>query len=220
MSVIGVIPAAGYATRLQPLRCSKEVLPVRGVPVMDYIIQRMRRAPCDELRVVTRSEKTDVIKTAITNGAAVVEGQPASLAESLLCGIEGADAGDTVLIGFPDSIWEPVDGYRAVLRTLADGWSVALGLFRGDDLRRYEPVVADDNGRVERIEFKPARPSSDWLWGCAAASVAILRGIQGYDEPGLFFDSLARAGLVGATWLSEAYLDIGTAEALREVSGG
>lgn len=220
VAVVGVIPAAGYATRLQPLESSKEVYPIRGRPVMDYVVERMQRAPCDELRVVTRPDKTDVIAHAARRGATIIKARPSSLAQSILCGIEGLAPEDIVLIGFPDSIWEPVDGYRHVLRLLEQGWKVALGLFRAEEMQRYEPVLTDGTARVQRIEFKPATPSSNWLWGCAAASVDVLCGMRDYDEPGVLFDSLARSGLVGGERLSSQYVDIGTRDALRGVDGG
>jgi dTDP-glucose pyrophosphorylase len=220
VAIVGIIPAAGYATRLQPVGCSKEVYPIRGRPVMDYLIERMQRAPCDELRVVTRPDKADVITNASRHGATVIEARPASLAQSLLCGIEGLSSEDIVVIGFPDSIWEPVDGYRQGIQMLSHGWKVTLGLFRAEEMQRYEPVLTDDTGRVQRIEFKPAAPSSNWLWGCAAASADVLLAMRDYDEPGVFFDSLARSGLVAGTRLSSEYLDMGTREALREATCG
>jgi dTDP-glucose pyrophosphorylase len=220
VTIVGVIPAAGYATRLQPLECSKEVYPIRGRPMMDYLVERMQRAACNELRVVTRPEKTDVIANATRHGAKVIEARPASLAQSLLHGIDGLSSQDIVLVGFPDSLWEPVDGYRGVIQLLDQGWKVALGLFRAEEMRRYEPVLMGENARVHRIEFKPAKPSSNWLWGCAAASSGVLRGMRHYGEPGVFFDSLARSGVVGATRLSTEYVDMGTRDALRQVTGG
>jgi choline kinase len=57
VATVGTIPAAGYAVRLQPPDCSKEMLEVGGRPVIDYPVQRMRAAACDELHVVTRLEK-------------------------------------------------------------------------------------------------------------------------------------------------------------------
>jgi ribonuclease BN (tRNA processing enzyme)/CTP:molybdopterin cytidylyltransferase MocA len=217
MAVVGVIPAAGHGTRLQPLDCSKEVYPIGGRPVMDHLIERMRAAACDQLRVVTRPEKADVIENAGRHGAMVISARPASLAESLLRGIDGLADDDVVLVGFPDSIWEPIDGYSRVLRLLEEGWDAGLGLFRVDaDMRRYEPVVADRTGRVRRIEFKPDHPSSNWLWGCAAAPVAVLRGLEGHTEPGILFQSLAERGVVGSVRLSDRYLDMGTPEALTQ----
>jgi glucose-1-phosphate thymidylyltransferase len=216
VAVVGVIPAAGYATRLQPLDVSKEVYPVGGRPVMDYLIERMWAAPADELRVVTRPDKRDVIENASRNRARVVEARPPTLARSLLEGIRGLADDDVVLLGFPDSIWDPVDGYTRVLELFREGWEVALGLFRAEDLRRYEPVVFDDSGRVLRIEFKPERPSSNWIWGCAAASVATLRGLEHEEEPGVLFNSLAANGGVAGVQLAEAYIDMGTHSGLRE----
>jgi glucose-1-phosphate thymidylyltransferase len=218
--IVGVIPAAGYATRLQPLDCSKEVYPVGGRPVMNHLIDRMRAAPCDELRVVTRREKTDVIANAREQGARVVVARPATLAASFLAGIEGLADDDIALLGFPDSLWEPADGYRRVLALLAQGFRVGLGLFEAQDLRRYEPVIVDDAGRVRALEFKPEHPSSSWLWGCAAAAVAVLQGLKGRQEPGDLFNELAQLGVVGAVPLSNSYLDMGTKEGLREALSG
>jgi glucose-1-phosphate thymidylyltransferase len=217
--VVGVIPAAGYATRLQPLDISKEVYPIGGRPVMDYLIERMRAAPCTELRVVTRPDKRDVAENAARNGATVIEANPATLAESFLTGMRGLADDDVVLLGFPDSIWEPVDGFARVIELLRR-WDVGLGLFQATDLRRHEPVVFDDSGEVRRIEFKPERPSSDWTWGCAAAAARTLRGLQYEDEPGIFFNSLSAEGRVAGVCLSGGYLDIGTRTGLREALQG
>jgi glucose-1-phosphate thymidylyltransferase len=218
LAIVGIIPAAGYATRLQPLRESKEVYEVGGKPVMDYLLERMRRAPCSEVRVVTRPEKRDVIENATRQGAAIVEASPPTLAASFVAGMRGLSDDDVVLLGFPDSIWEPVDGYRRVVEELGAGWEVVLGLFRTTDLRRYEPVVSDESGKVSRIEFKPEHPSSDWIWGCAAASARALRGLRAVDEPGVYINSLCPRGVVCGVRLSDTYIDMGTRNGLRQVT--
>jgi CTP:molybdopterin cytidylyltransferase MocA len=99
-----MVPAAGYATRLQPLTGSKEVLSIDGVPLMDHLVARLQRAACTDIRVVTRPEKSDVIAHAGELGLTVVRAQPLSVSTSLLAGIEGIDPDDVVLIGFPDTI--------------------------------------------------------------------------------------------------------------------
>jgi glucose-1-phosphate thymidylyltransferase len=184
--------------------------------VIDYLVDRMRAAPCGELRVVTRPEKRDVIEYARGAGARVVEARPATLARSILEGMRGLADDDVVLLGFPDSIWDPVDGYTRVLARLDEGWEVVLGLFRAVDLRRYEPVVFDDSGRVLSIEFKPERPSSEWIWGCAAARAASLRGLEHEDEPGILFDSLSEEGRVAGVCLPGEYIDMGTPDGLEQ----
>lgn len=216
MNIIGVIPAAGYGTRLQPLNCSKEVYPVHGRPVMDYLIERMRAVSPTDIRVVTRPEKTDVAENARRHGATVVEARPATLADSFATGIGDADPADVILLGYPDSIWQPVDGYVAVIRLLDQGFEAALGLFRPReaDLPRYETVIADGAGVVREIEFKPKFPRSPWIWGCAAARATALQGLKAQVEPGLYFDAMARRGLVGSIVLSDSYVDMGTHDGL------
>jgi hypothetical protein len=186
---------------------------------MDYEIGRMRRAPCDELRVVTRPEKRDVIENARRHGAIVVEAYPPSLGQSFYTGLRDLPDTDVVLMGFPDSVWEPVDGYRITLGFLREGgWDVALGLLPAPDMRREEPVIFDrDSGRVSQLEFKPDQPSADRTWACAVAPVRVLRGLEWEDEPGQYFNGLCPDGRVGALPLpgESMFLDMGTAKGLE-----
>ena len=187
-----------------------------GRPVMDFVIERMRAAPCSELRVVTRPDKRDVIEHSARHGAVVVEAEPQSLAESFLAGIEGLDDADLVLLGFPDSIWEPLDGYARLMAFRSSGWEVALGLLGSSEMTRHEPVLFDPSGRVSGLEFKPEHPSADRTWGLAIAPAGTLRALRGESEPGFLFDRLARDGRVGALPLPGTFLDIGTPAGLRE----
>ncbi|MGH9196789.1 MAG: NTP transferase domain-containing protein, partial [Acidimicrobiia bacterium] len=82
--LIGIVPAAGYASRLPGLRCSKEALPVKGKPVIEHLLERMWMAGCSDIRVVTRPEKKDVINIATCWGATVVLARPEDVSASLL----------------------------------------------------------------------------------------------------------------------------------------
>ena len=213
-SVIGVVPAAGIGSRIQPLPCSKEVVRVGGRPVLDYLVERMRAAPCEEVRVVTRPEKTDVADRAGALGAVVVEGHPPSVADSLLLGMEGLAPHDVVLFGFPDSIWEPVDGFAQLLGALGEEREVVLGLFSTPELERSDVVVFAEPDRVTEVHVKPKRPPSELVWGCLAARVAALKGVEDYGEPGRFLDGLAREGRVHGVRFGTEFVDIGTPETL------
>ena len=218
MATIGVIPAAGFATRLQPIQTSKEVYPLDGRPVMDYLLERLAAASPDEIRVVTRPDKLDVAENARRWGATVVWGHPASLAESFATGIGDAAPDDVILMGFPDTIWEPVDGFVRARALLDQGYDVGLALFRPReaDLPRYETVVADESGRVRGIDVKPEVPSSRWIWGAAAARARALTGLRGQTQPGHLFDSLCDSGLVGSVQVSDTFVDMGTHEGLDQ----
>jgi glucose-1-phosphate thymidylyltransferase len=218
VEIVGVIPAAGYATRLQPLPGSKEVLPVRGKPVMDYLIERMRLGGCTRLRVVTRAEKEDVVAHAEDVGAEVVLANPKWVSESFLAGMEGLNADDVVLIGFPDTLWEPETGYVPLVHAVTEGRDVALGLFRirPADLTRSDVVVFDRGGRITGIAVKPARPRSEWIWGCAAGRREIWAGLHRAKWPGGYINLLCRKGCdVQGVQLSDVWLDVGTREALH-----
>lgn len=216
-SIVGIVPAAGYAARLQPLEGSKELLPVGGRPVLDYVVERMRAGGCTDLRIVTRPEKQDVIAHAATLGATVLIARPETTSESLAVGLRGLAPEDIVLIGWPDTFWEPIDGYRSLVERVVSGKEVALGLFElSEDLERSDVVSFDGSGRISGIEVKPARPASNWIWGCAAARARALAELHREEWPGSYFDNLCRQGVeVDAVFLSNVWLDIGTRTALQ-----
>ena len=218
VALVGVIPAAGFATRLEPLPCSKEVYPVGGRPVMDYVVERMRLAGCSELRVVTRPDKLDVVEHARSLGATVVEGRPETVSESVLLGLQGTVPEDVVLLGFPDSVWEPADGFATLLAALDAGTEVVLGCFPTSELERSDVVTLSADGLVRAVQVKPEQPASDIVWGCCAARAGALAGLRDHAEPGLLFDALAGTGVVRGVPFAGAFVDIGTRAALERLA--
>jgi glucose-1-phosphate thymidylyltransferase len=216
VAVVGIVPAAGYATRLQPLNCSKEVVPVGGRPVMDYLLERMRAGGASEIRVVTRPEKRDVIEHAESLEAVVVLARPATTSESFVAGLQGLEPEDVALLGWPDTLWEPPDGYRSLVDAVERGSEIALGLFElAQDLERSDVISFDEAGGIDGIKVKPARPPSSWIWGCAAARVRALAGLGAEEWPGSYFDLLCRQGVeLHGERLSNVWLDVGTKAAL------
>ena len=213
-ALVGIVPAAGHARRLQPLSCSKEMLLVGGRPVIDCLLQRMDAASCTEIRIVTRPDKRDVAEHARTCGATVVFARPATVTESLLAGLDGLSAETPVIFGFPDTLWEPIDGFVALLAALAAGAEVALGIFRAESPRRSD-VVTMEGEHVTSIHVKPQEPPSELVWGCAATHARVLGGAEGWAEPGAYFDTLARQGLVRGVRLADPFVDIGTPASSR-----
>ena len=214
--VVGVVPAAGRAERLQPLPCSKEVLEIGGRPVLEYVVERMRAAEPEEIRLVTRPKKEDVVAVAAELGLTVVAGEPPSLAASLALGAEGLHGDDVILFGFPDTIWEPVDGFVQLLESLHDADAV-LGLFHWDEAERSQAVERRRDGVVTGIDTAPG-PGSALVWGCAVARASALEELASHDHPGHLFDALARRGRVRSVVLSRHFADIGTRAALEQAA--
>jgi NDP-sugar pyrophosphorylase family protein len=208
---VGIVPAAGRAERLQPLACSKEVYPIGGRPVMDYVVERLRAADCRELRVVTRRDKEDVMEHARELGAVAVLGTPPTLSASIALGLRGLDRSDIALVGLPDTLWEPMDGFLQLLEKLDDGADVVLGIFESDAPERSDVVVLDEQGLVREVHVKEVDPPGSLIWGCFAGRVPALAGIDSSPTPGDFFAAL---GGVAGVVLPGRMIDIGTPESL------
>jgi hypothetical protein len=78
-------------------------------------------------------------------------------------------------------------------------------------------LVLDDAGRITDIDIKPMHPRSTLIWGCAAARVRALEGLERVEWPSDFMNARRAAGheLFGVL-LSDSYVDIGTKESLRQ----
>jgi glucose-1-phosphate thymidylyltransferase len=220
--VVGVLPAAGHAERLQPLNGSKELLEVAGRPVLEYAVERLRAASPDEIRVVTRPDKDDVRRHAAALGLTVVEAEPATLAQSVAAGVAGLAPDDLVLIGLPDSVWQPVNGFALLLGALMPGVDVVLAVFRSREPERGDVVDVGPDGRARSVAVKPEEPAGNLVWGAVAARAGALAGLGRHREPGHLFDELARSGRALAVRFPGEFIDVGTREALararKEVS--
>jgi glucose-1-phosphate thymidylyltransferase len=218
--VIGIVPAAGYATRLGPLPCSKELLEIDGEPVVECLVRRLEAGGCAEIRVVTRPEKQDVRRYAERRGLRVVLGHPPHLGASVAAGLAGVGADALVALGYPDTLWEPLDGFARLREGIGDQTDVVLGLFDTPDAFRSGVVLLDERGAVTGILDKPASPPSTLIWGCLVARARALAGVGEVEEPGDALRGSIAAGRVGARYLSDRWLDIGVPSALARARGG
>lgn len=182
--IVGLIPAAGRATRLAPLPCSKELLPVgfqsadegadrRPKPVSQYLLERMRLAGAGKVFFIARAGKWDIadyygdgsrlgLHLAYLHVGAPW-GPPFTLAQATPF-IGEAD----VVFGFPDILIDPADSFTPLQeRMKSTGADVVLGLFH---CRADEPgdvVVTDGNGRLTSLQTKeerPVRPENYTCW--------------------------------------------------------
>jgi glucose-1-phosphate thymidylyltransferase len=214
--MIGIVPAAGYATRLGPLPGSKELLDVGGFPVVECLVRRLEAGGCGEIRIVTRPDKTDVREYAERRGLRVLLGRPPHVGASVAVALDGVAPGELVALGYPDTLWEPLEGFTLLRRELDESVDVVLGLFESVDASRSDVVELDERGRVVDILVKPAKPPSTLIWGCLVARAGALSGIGAFPEVS---DALRHAiadRRVGSRRLSERWLDIGVPAALDQ----
>jgi glucose-1-phosphate thymidylyltransferase len=156
-----IIPLAGKGTRLRPHTHTvpKPMLKVAGKPVMDYVLDDVRKlGDVSEVIYITGHLKDAVEKHARTAYADL----PARFIEQKVQdGTAGAVAlakqyvQEPVLIIFVDTIF---DADLTVIKTSPDDgiiWTKEV-----EDYQRFGVVVTDDNGHMTKIIEKPKTPIS------------------------------------------------------------
>jgi len=231
--MIGIIPAAGAGQRIQPLGCSKELLPVgsrlvdgaeRPKAVSEYLVERMIAAGADQICMIISAEKTDIIEYyAARNYAAeifyVVQRTPRGLCDALFHAEPFARHHERVLIGLPDTIWFPENAYLPALA--ANESDCNLVLFPVDDPSLFDAVACDDLGFVEEVQVKTAGARSNWIWGAVTTTGEAFHRLKLLWESrhrsdeylgGLLNAFIAAGNLVRGTFCGEMYMDVGTLE--------
>ena len=237
--MIGVIPAAGAGQRIQPLGCSKELLPVgtrhvngqeRPKAVAEYLVERMIAAGAEQICIVISAEKSDIVRYFAERSYAaqifyVVQQQPQGLCDALFRAEPFARHHDKVLIGLPDTIWFPENAFNATLAESAmRDAGVNLLLFPVNEPQHFDAVVSDERGYVERVEVKKPHPASPWVWGAVTTTGQAFRELRLLWESrhrqdeylgDLLNASIAAGNPVRATAAGELYMDVGTMEGYR-----
>ena len=234
--MIGIIPAAGAGERIQPLGCSKELLPVgsrlvngveRPKAVSEYLVERMIAAGAQQICVVISAEKGDIVKYyAERNYAAeifyVVQQKPQGLCDAIFRAEPFARAHEQVLIGLPDTLWFPENAYMPAL-DLEDS-DFNLVLFPVSDPEHFDSVTCDDQGYVREVEVKKTNAHSQWIWGAVTARGESLHHLKLLWEArhrtdqylGDLLNAFIDAGnTVRGRYCGEVYMDVGTLEGYR-----
>ena len=194
---VGLIPAAGRATRLvgaEGVVGSKEVLPLwldqdgRPRPLLSYLLERMAAAGVDRAIVVVREGKEDIAATLGTrrDGVALdfvvtppTPGVPSTLAVADARLRELARDGETyptILLGFPDILLWPATSYAEVMARFEEsGADLVLGLYPCDRPDKSDMVVLDDEGRVIDLVIKQPDRGLRFTWAPAVWSTSFQR---------------------------------------------
>jgi len=230
--MIGIIPAAGAGLRIQPLGCSKELLPVgsravdgieRPKAVSEYLVERMIAAGAKQICMVISAEKSDIVRYYAERDYAaeifyVVQRRPRGLCDALFRAEPFVRSDEPVLIGLPDTIWFPENAFHA---SVEQGPGVSLVLFPVPNPSAFDAVRCDESGRVERVVVKQPEPGTNWIWGAVTASGRALHELRLLWESrhradeylGHLLNAYIAAGNpVYATANGEHYMDVGTIE--------
>ena len=229
----GIIPAAGAGSRIQPLAFSKELLPVgsrmeegreRPRAVSEYLIERMIRGGADKLCFVISPGKTDILEYFGSRlwGAEiayVVQPKPGGLCDAVFRAAALVPPEEPVLIGLPDTIWTPEDGFAKLPPE-----TLSFLLFPVDHPELFDAVLTGPDGSVEEIEVKRMDARSRWIWGAMSMPGHIfhelhrlwLRPDRGDEYLGTLVNCwLAEGGHAIGVRAGNAYVDVGTLHGYR-----
>lgn len=230
----GIIPAAGAGTRIQPLAFSKELLPVgsrfdggveRPRAVSEHLAERMIRGGATKLCFVISRDKADILsyyggQLGDAEIAYVVQPQAAGLCDALFRALPLIPPDEHVLIGLPDTIWFPIDGFA-----LLPDEGLSFLLFPVEHPEFFDAVVTRPDDSVEEIQVKQPHARSNWIWGALKLRGSILRELhalwresgRGDEYLGTLVNAwLARGGRAVGLRTGEAYVDVGTLHGYRE----
>jgi dTDP-glucose pyrophosphorylase len=230
----GIVPAAGLGTRIQPLAFSKELLPVgtrndggteRPRAICEYLLDRMLQAGATRICFVVSPAKADIISYfggRIGNAPIcyAIQSNPGGLCDALFTALPFISPGDDVLVGLPDTVWFPVNGFDHLPRR-----EFSFLLFPVERPELFDAVITDDGDRVKEIQVKHANPSTNWVWGAFRLPAEEFFGLQSLwherEQSDQYIGTLVNAYIekghnVGAVRRGETYVDVGTLHGYRE----
>ncbi|AMX99087.1 sugar phosphate nucleotidyltransferase [Mesorhizobium ciceri] len=231
--MLGIVPAAGRGSRIQPLGFSKELLPVgsridgqteRPCAVSEYLVRRMVRAGVDKICFIIGSGKSDILEyyaAGYGDAAAlfVVQPNPVGLCDAIFRAAPLVAPDETVLIGLPDTIWFPEDGFSC----LPDS-SLSFLLFPVDRPEFFDAVVLDEGDRVKEIQVKRQDAATNWIWGAFKMPGRILHQLAALwrerDRRDEYIGTLINAYLAAGgeaygVRAGVSYVDVGTFNGYR-----
>lgn len=179
--IVGLIPAAGFATRIFPLPTSKEIYPIgfskdiidgvsRPKVASSYLLDNMREAGVRLSYMIIREGKWDIpayylcgkfhdfdlayLVTESTRGVPYTIDKAYPFVND-----------KRIVFGFPDILFKPSGAYRSLIeKQEATEADLVLGLFRTDNPEKMDMVETDQAGRVLKVSIKPAETFQKYAW--------------------------------------------------------
>lgn len=226
-----LILAAGYATRLRPLTTDfpKGLLPVGGRPMVDWIVDNVRRAGVDDVHLVTNARFAPLFdEWSKSSGVTIADDGTTTNDDRLgaIGDIRFVDLNDDALIIAGDNLfdYDLGDFVRFWERTGRESAVAVHDVGDRELATRYGIVDVDGDDRIVAFVEKPADPPSTlaatatYLYSCDH-----LRLVDDYlaegnnpDQPGNFVAWLYPRAPVYAYRFAGGWYDVGDHAQLLE----
>ena len=225
-----LILAAGYATRLRPLTDSipKQLLPVGGRPMVDWILDRIGETSADEVHLVTNARfAADFERWAEGKDVRVHNDGTISNEDRLgaIGDIEFVGLDDDLLVVAGDNLFEySLADYESYWREKGGSCVAVLDVGDPELAKKYGIVEVDEDDRVIGFVEKPEHPPTTL---CATATYLYTREHAGEvrtylaegnppDQPGNYVAWLHTRAPMYAYRFEGEWFDIGDHAQLLE----
>lgn len=211
MSIIGVLPASGKATRIGGI--AKFALPISNdSSILKWHVNQMLEV-CDEVRVATRAAWVPMIQSMDMDVKIIVK-EPSTMSDAVKF-LAGGDS-DILLIGLPDTYMVGCTSniYKEMIESDGD---VVLGTWDcHEEIKGRVGQIQLDGNKVIGSRDKVSDCDYPFMWG-----TMLLRNLSKDIDP-----ALAHVGLQIQDWVDKGldvrsvlpggqYMDIGTFEGLK-----
>lgn len=219
--MLGIVPAAGRATRIQPLTCSKALLPIGegSRAVAEYVLERLVQAGADRICLVVGADKCDIhdyfgAHFSGTDLLYVVQPEPLGLCDALFRASDLIVDDEHVAVGLPDTVWFP----EGALVGLPDD-VLSFLLFPVEHPELFDAVVLGERDQLIEIRVKQRDPGTDWIWGAFKMPGRVFRELHALWSAREYRDEhvgtlvnayLAAGGTALGSKAGESYMDVGT----------
>jgi glucose-1-phosphate thymidylyltransferase len=181
-NIVGIVPAAGNASRISPIPCSKEILPVgfqsdeegtKTKVAASHLLESFYEGGADQIYMIIQKGKWDIPQyfgtgTQPENSLAYIVTEPTPGTHYTIDLAYKFVKDSIVLLGFPDILFKPKNAFVSLLEkqkeTSAD---VVLGLFKATNPKGADMVDIDDRGRLKNIVIKPLETELENTWTTA-----------------------------------------------------
>ncbi len=196
--VIGIIPAAGSASRISPIPCSKEIFPIgfyeknnKLIPkvVSSYLLDSYKIGGAENVYVIIKNGKWDIPayfkdgKEHHLNMAYLMADLPYGVPFTINQA-NGFIEEELVLFGFPDILIKPNNAFLTLRNEFNsfNNCDVLLGLFQVENCSKWDMVEFDENQNVVAIDIKPQESDLQYTWAIACWNGKFSKFINQYCQ--------------------------------------
>lgn len=188
--IVGLIPAAGKASRIGPIPCSKEIFPIGFKGDSDsgtvkvaaaYLLESFAKAKVSQIFMIIRKGKWDIpqylgMGYQLGYPLAYIISEPTPGTHYTIDLAYHFVKDKLVLLGFSDILFRPKNAFTLLLeKQEKNGAEIVLGLFKTGSPQKADMVEVDKKGRIKNIVIKPDETNLEYCWTMAVWTPAFTR---------------------------------------------